>query len=131
MSVILPSLDEQNAHEHAVYLQVDAHLLETEIKPRVGPEIIEEHRRRPIGKHSDELERVLTYLRRRHWEMIGKYLLVCTRPHEEWRIGMIVDDAPPRLLDEKYHDRYEAEHAVFLKRLRDTGLLTDKGGGTQ
>ena len=124
----LPSLDQQNAREHAVYLQVDAHILETEIKPRVGPEIIEEHRRRPIGRHSDALERVLVYLRRRHWEMAGKYLLVCTKPHQEWRIGVIADDAPPRLLDETFHDRYEAEHAVFVRRLRDAGLLTDHTG---
>jgi hypothetical protein len=127
MSVALPSLEEQNAREHAVYRQVDRHILETEIKPRVRPDIIEEHRRRPIGKHSDDLERVLTYLRRHHWEMTGKYILVCTKPHEEWRIGVIRDDVPPQLLDETFHDRYEAEHAVFLKRLRDAGLLPEQG----
>ena len=125
MSVVLPSLDQQNAREHAVYRQVEEHIFETEIKPRVTPEMIEEHRRRPIGKHSDDLERVLTYLRKHHLEMSGKYILVCTKPHEEWRIGVIRDDIPPDLLDEVFHDRYEAEHGVFLRRLRDAGLLTE------
>ncbi|MGP8296731.1 hypothetical protein ACTPOK_01940 [Streptomyces inhibens] len=125
MSTVLPSLDEQNAREHAVYRQVENHIFETEIKPRVRPEIIEEHRRHPIGKHSDDLERVLTYLRRHHLEMTGKYILVCTKPHEEWRIAVIRDDVPPQLLDEAFPDRYEAEHALFLKRLRGAGLLTE------
>ncbi len=125
MSVVLPSLDEQNAREHAVYRQVEEHIFETEIKPRITPELIDEHRRRPIGKHSDDLERVLTYLRKHHLEMTGKYILVCTKPHQEWRIGVIRDDVPPELLDEVFHDRYEAEHAVFLRRLRDAGLLTE------
>jgi hypothetical protein len=127
MSVVLPSFEEQNAREYSVYGQIDRHIFETVIKPRVGPEIIAEHRRRPIGKHSDDLERVLTYLRRHRWEMTGKYLLVCTKPHEEWRIGVIRGDVPPQLLDETFHDRYGAEHAVFLKRLRDAGLLPGQG----
>src|SRR3954451_23399670 len=74
MGVELASLDEQVQREHAVYLQVEGHILESEIKPRVTREIIEEHRSRPIGKHSDELERVLIYLRMHHLEMAGKYI---------------------------------------------------------
>jgi hypothetical protein len=117
-------LDEQVQREHAVYLQVERHILEVEIKPRVTPAIIEEHRNRPIGKHSDDLERVLIYLRKHHLEMEGKYILVCTKPHEEYRIGRLTGrPGPPGLLPETYADRDEAEHAVFLKRLADAGLL--------
>jgi hypothetical protein len=124
MAVELSSLGEQVQREHAVFLQVERHILEVEIKPRVTPEIIEEHRRRPIGKHSDELERVLIYLRRHHLEMEGKYILVCTKPHEEYRIGTLTGKpGPPELLPETYADRDEAEHALFLKRLADAGLL--------
>lgn len=126
MGAVLPSLDEQYAREHAVYRQVEDFILESEIKPRVTPEIIEEHRRRPIGKHSDDLQRILIYLRKHHLEMPGKYILVCTKPHEEWRIARFTDPpGPPELLEETYNDRYEAEHALFLRRLRDHELLPE------
>src|SRR3954447_1824580 len=96
----------------------------SEIKPRVTREIIEEHRSRPIGKHSDELERVLIYLRMHHLEMAGKYILVCTKPHEEYRIGRFLGNpGPPELLPETYPDRNEVEHALFVRRLADAGLL--------
>jgi hypothetical protein len=129
----LPSFEEQQSRAHAAYRQVEEHIFETEIVPRVTKEIIDEHRERPIGKHSDQLERVLTYLRKNHLEMGGKYILVCTKPHEEWRIASITGepDKPPVLLDDTYADRLEAEHGLFLKRLRDHGLLdTDKGVST-
>jgi hypothetical protein len=123
MAVELPSLDEQVLREHEAFLQVERHIFETEIVPRVTKEIVEEHRAKPIGKHSDELERVLIFLRRHHLEMKGKYILVCTKPHEEYRIGRLTGGfGPPDLLPETYPDRYEAEHAVFLKRLSDAGL---------
>jgi hypothetical protein len=125
MPVIVPSLAEQNARAFASYHQVETHILETEIKPRITPEIIEEHRRKPLGKHSDQLERVLVYLRKRNLELAGKYILVCTRPHEQWRVATISGrpGVPPTLLDEVYGDRYEAEHGIFLRRLTDNGLL--------
>jgi hypothetical protein len=124
MAVELPSLEEQVLREHDAYLQVEHHIFETDVKPRVTEEIIEEHRKRPIGKHSDELERVLIYLRKHHLEMEGKYILVCTKPHEEWRIATLSGKpgVPPELLADSFSDRYEAEHGLFLKRLADAGL---------
>lgn len=125
--VDLPSIREQHSREQTAFRQVEDHVLATQIKPRITPEIIEEHRRRPIGKHSDELERVLVYLRKHHLTMAGKYVLVCTKPHEEWRIAQLgtQPDAPPELLDETFGDRFEAEHGLFVKRLRDNGLMPD------
>jgi len=126
MAVELPSLAEQVLREHAAYLQVERHIFETDVRPRVSKEIVEEHRERPIGKHSDELERVLIYLRKHHLEMEGKYILVCTKPHAEYRIGQLTGGSgPPELLPETYPDRYEAEHAVFLRRLADAGLTPE------
>jgi len=124
MAVQLPSAEEQVAREHATYLQAEQHVLEAEVRPRVTQAIIDEHRERPIGKHSDELERVLIYLRKHHLEMPGKYILVCTKPHEEWRLATLsgVPGVPPELLPDSFPDRYEAEHALFLKRLEDAGL---------
>lgn len=127
MSVQLPSMEDQIASEHAAYLQVERHILETDVQPRVTQAIIDEHRERPIGKHSDDLERVLIYLRKHHFEMEGKYILVCTKPHEEWRIATLAGKpgVPPELLPDSFRDRYEAEHGLFLKRLADAGLLPE------
>jgi hypothetical protein len=127
MSVQLPSMEDQIAREHAAYLQVERHILETDVQPRVTQAIIDEHRERPIGKHSDDLERVLIYLRKHHFEMEGKYILVCTKPHEEWRIATLAGKpgVPPELLPDSFRDRYEAEHGLFLKRLADAGLLPE------
>jgi hypothetical protein len=127
MAVQLPSLEEQIAREHEAYLQVERHILETDVRPRVTQAIVDEHRERPIGKHSDELERVLIYLRKHHLEMPGKYILVCTKPHEEWRIATLAGTpgVAPELLPDGFADRYEAEHGLFLKRLADAGLLPE------
>jgi hypothetical protein len=124
MPVELPSLEEQVLREHEAYLQVERHIFDTDVRPRVTEAIVEEHRKRPIGKHSDELERVLIYLRKHHLEMEGKYILVCTKPHEEWRIATLSGKpgVPPELLPDSFSDRYEAEHGLFLKRLADAGL---------
>jgi hypothetical protein len=66
---------------------------------------------------------VLIYLRKHHLEMQGKYILVCTKPNVEYRIGRLTGDpGPPELLPEIYPDRDQAEHAVFLKRVADAGL---------
>ncbi|MEB3370124.1 hypothetical protein [Saccharopolyspora mangrovi] len=121
----LPSLAEQYEREAAAFRQTEDFILDNEIRPRITAEIIEEHRRLPVGKHSDELERILIYLRKHHMVMAGKYILVCTVPHQEWCIAEITGepDQPPRLLDETYSDRFEAEHGLFVKRLRDNGLL--------
>lgn len=123
----LPSLAQQLERESLAFRQSEDYIFEHEVVPRITEEIIEEHRRLPIGKHSDDLERVLIYLRKNHLSMAGKYILVCTVPHREWRIAEITGepDLPPRLLQETYTDRHEAEHGLFLKRLRDNGLLNE------
>lgn len=121
----LPSMSEQIARQAAVYRIVDQRIKDRIIAPRVSEAIIEEHRRRPLGMHSDELERVLIYLRRHGLQLAGKLIIVCTRPHEEWRIAELAQDPhrPPVMRPEIYTDRLHAEHGVFLLRLTAAGLL--------
>lgn len=121
----LPSLAQQYERENLAFRQAEDFILDTEIKPRITKALIDEHREKPIGKHSDGLERVLIYLRKHHLTMAGKYILVCTVPHKEWRIAEITGrpDQPPELLDDTFDDRFDAEHGLFVKRLRDNGLL--------
>jgi len=47
--------------------------------------LIEEFRRRPIGRHSPDLRLLLNDLRR--GQKGDPYILVCTRPHAEWKLA--------------------------------------------
>jgi branched-chain amino acid transport system permease protein len=89
------------------------------VKSLITDDLIEEHKSRPLGQHSEALERVLNYFRRA--PLAGKYLLVATRPFEEYRIGVHpgVRGRPITLLDDVYASEHDALHAVFLKRIDD------------
>ena len=81
--------------------------------------LIEEHARRPIGQHSDTLERVLAYFRRQ--PAPGKYIAVATKPWEEYRIAQLsgVRGEPPRFVDDRTFPTEDAAlHAVFLLRVQ-------------
>jgi branched-chain amino acid transport system permease protein len=102
-----------------VYADWDAKQRER-IKALVTDELIEEHRAKPLGQHSDALERVLNYFRRQ--PQPGKYIIVATRPWEEYRIGVLsgVRGRPATILeDETFATEEEAMHGVFLHRVRD------------
>lgn len=105
---------------------IDARILADTIKPLVTKEIIEEHKRNPIGFHSDALERVLIYLRRNRLQTAGKYIIVCTKPHQEWCIATLsgVRGTPPKIdTQQRFASREEAEHGVFLRRLAALDLI--------
>lgn len=123
--VKLPSLSDQRLREFQAQAVAEKLIFEQQIRPRVTPAIIEEHKNNPIGHHSDDLERILIYLRKHHGQMAGKYILVCTIPHQEWRVAENTGrrKEPPKLLEETYTDRYKAEHGIFLKRLKDAELF--------
>jgi hypothetical protein len=113
--------------EQDAYLDADDRLFEERVRPLITPEVIDEHRRTPIGKHSDELERILLHLRRHGNQMKGKRLIVCTKLHEEWCIGTHsgVRGVPPTVnREECYSSRLAAEHGLFLRRLRDRDVIS-------
>jgi hypothetical protein len=102
---------------------LDAQIFEDQVKPRVTPELIDEHRRTPIGFHSLDLERVLVYMRRQ--PQAGKFVIVCTKRDEEWAIGELsgVRGSGPKIVDdERFPSLSSAEHGVFLRRLEAFGL---------
>jgi hypothetical protein len=103
-----------------VYEDFDAKLRER-IKALITDELIAEHERSPLGQHSDQLERVLAYFRQRPVE--GKYLIVATRPWEEYRLAVLSGrrGEPARFLDDEqpYPTEEAAMHGVFLRRVRD------------
>jgi branched-chain amino acid transport system permease protein len=86
----------------------------------ITDELIEEHRARPLGQHSDALERVLNYFRRQ--PQPGKYVIVATDPWREYRIGVLsgVRGQTAEILDdETFATEEEAMHGVFVRRVRD------------
>ena len=95
--------------------------LRDQLKTLITDELIEEHQKSPVGKHSDNLNRVLNYFRR--GEMPDKYAIM-RQPDGFHRYKIVafsgVRGAPPRLVDDKiYEDLNEAYHAVFLLRVND------------
>jgi hypothetical protein len=91
------------------------------IKALITDELIAEHAARPLGQHSDALERVLAYFRRQ--PQPGKYVIVSVRPWEDYRIGVLsgVRGQPARILDDSdaYSTEEAAMHGVFLRRVRE------------
>ena len=101
-----------------VYADWDAKQRER-IKALITDELIEEHRRNPLGGHSDALSRVLNYFRRQ--SLPGKEIIVATEPWKEYRIGLLTGarGMPATILDdETFATEEEAMHGVFLRRVR-------------
>lgn len=72
----------------------------------------------PRGPHSPELQRLVNRLRFEP-SMKGKYVVVCTKPHEEWTMAQLPGKRgmPIRM----HHDRVftsldDAERAIFKLR---------------
>ena len=88
------------------------------IRPLLTRKVIAEHKRDPVGIHSDALDRVLNYFRRPN--LLERYVIVCTRPFKQWRIARItgVPGEAPVFVDERtYSSEAKAAHAVFLMRV--------------
>lgn len=83
----------------------------------VSPELIEEHRQRPIGQHGDRLARLLTHLR----TIPGiARLMILALPDGSYALGGVDGQrgcAPVTLDERRFSTIDEAEHAVFLLRL--------------
>ncbi len=79
--------------------------------------VAEEFKNQPLGHHSPELQRVLTLFRGAPME--GKYVLVCTEPHQTWKLGRLpgVRGEPVQVFDDVvFRDRSEAEWEIFKRR---------------
>jgi branched-chain amino acid transport system permease protein len=91
-----------------------------QLREWITPEIIEEHRRSPLGQHSDHLERILNYFRKQ--PISNKYVVYCESAFQAYRVVALsgIPGVPPRLVDDKtYPNLDEAYHAVFLRRIND------------
>lgn len=113
---------------HQVYAQwVQA--MRRRVRELITPELIAEHERKPLGQHSDALERVLNFFRRAPQR--GKYAVLCTVPFAQWRIVVLSGNrgARPTPLDDRVFDSEEAAlHAVFVRRVADLDESSPRTG---
>lgn len=104
----------------------DRAILERRIRPLIRAELVEEHRASPLGPHSPELTEVLHFLRRHTASNRPRYVLLRDGDPPRWRVGVRAQriGEPFVVADQAEHtSREAAEHAVFLLRLSDLGLL--------
>ena len=78
------------------------------------------HKGQPMVEHSKELQIVLDKLRRQPMH-IKKYVTVCKKDFEDYRIGIVtgVRGEPVKILEESFSSEEACEHAIFLKRVVD------------
>ncbi len=83
-------------------------------------ELAREFRRRPFGRHSEDLQKLLHQMRSQ--PIRGKHFLFISRTNEEWVLGRFSDDVPPVPdvdWSVRFDDLEEAEWHVFKLRWRD------------
>ena len=114
------------------YAETDDYITKTYIMPLLYDDesrrkLISEHRNSPVGtapsngraaiEHSHDLRKVLDKLRRA--PMAGKYVTVCVRMFEKYKIGIVsgVRGVPVDIQEEIYSSEEACEHAIFLKRI--------------
>lgn len=86
----------------------------------ITPDVIAEHAAKPLGQHSDHLERMLNYFRK--GPIPDKYAVYCEEPFRSYRVVALsgIPGVPPRVVDDRtYPSLDEAYHAVFLRRVND------------
>ncbi len=90
------------------------------LKNLVCDEIIEEHKFKPLGQHSEALERLLLYFRR--VPQNDKYAIKRGNNSNKFKIVAFsgVRGMSPRLVEDKEYDTIkDAYHGVFIRRIYD------------
>jgi branched-chain amino acid transport system permease protein len=90
------------------------------LKTLISDEIIEEFKNKPMGQHSEALERLLTYFRRQ--PMVDKYAVKCLKPFKEYQVVALSGKAgvAPRVVEDTiYESQEDAYVGVFMRRVQD------------
>ncbi|MCC6707123.1 MAG: branched-chain amino acid ABC transporter permease [Gammaproteobacteria bacterium] len=90
------------------------------LKTLVTAQVIEEHRRQPLGQHSEALERLLMYFRRHPQQ--DKYAIEVLEPFKAYRIVALSGHrgvAPHDVEEKIYASTDDAYHGVFMRRVQD------------
>jgi branched-chain amino acid transport system permease protein len=90
--------------------------------------LVATHAANPLGPHPDELARVLNVFRAQGTR--GKNVILSLADEEGWRVATITGrgvEGSVNVTEERYDSIEEAEHAIFLRRLRASGLAPQPG----
>ena len=106
------------------------------LKTLVTPEVLEEHRSKPSGQHSEALMRLLAYFR--FASVTDKYALKCDQPFARYRLIALsgVRGVPPRVVDDKVYALCKKIVPYFVayhkrqKFIRDEVAKLGDGGQT-
>lgn len=104
----------------------DREIYDRRLKALASPERIEEHRCDPLGQHSADLTELLHFLRRSPDPELPSYTVLLLDDPPRWTVAVRPAErgtAMHRVDERTYESRAEAEHAVFLRRLEDYGLI--------
>ncbi|MDQ1425597.1 MAG: hypothetical protein QOD72_3095 [Acidimicrobiaceae bacterium] len=107
------------AKQSAITRDVKRYIWLHNIEPLIRGELVEEHRRNPLGHHSAELDMVLYFLRGDPLPDDPRLVVVIVKPEREWAIGehSRQKGVPVLVREGIYESVEEIEHAVFLERL--------------
>jgi len=119
---VMPEEATEIADKQLVYLRLFDKRIRDALKTTINPELIAEHKAKPLGQHSDALDRLLNYFRRE--EMPDKYAILRVGHLRACTYKVLAFSGrpghPPRVVDDKlYPTLDEAYHAVFLLRVND------------
>ena len=90
------------------------------LKRVVSDAVIAEHKSKPLGQHSEALDRLLIYFRRQG--QVDKYAIMVLEEFRAYRIVALSGHrgTAPRMVEERsYETPNEAYHALFLRRVQD------------
>jgi hypothetical protein len=99
------------------------------LEATITPDLVDEHRRHPRGRHSPALALVLAYLRQA--PVAGKLVAYASVPGCEWRILRLSGQpgVPPDASDSRTFDSEDqVAHEIFLTRLDELGLSGHREG---
>ena len=91
--------------------------LTADLRLLVNEDLIDEHRRKPLGQHSDALERLLLHFRRA--PTYALYSRKACREYQIIRLPVAAGSLPTPIDDTVHTDKNAALHAVFLRHLHD------------
>ena len=126
-SQLAPTIDRQKP-----CLDAFDRVMSARLKRLVTPALIAEHKRNPSGPHSHALEALLNYFRRAN--IVDKLAILVVRPFAEYRIVTLSGrrGVTPRVANaDVYATQDEADHAVFLMRVRNLFAEPTSGPATE
>jgi branched-chain amino acid transport system permease protein len=117
---MLPEEATETSDKDLVYWRRYDKMQRDYLKGLVSPDLLDEHKRSPLGQHSEALERLLLYFRRQ--PQVDKYAIQVVEPFKAYRIVALSGHrgVAPRLVEDRiYASQDEAYHGVFMRRVQD------------